>query len=1357
MSKNMINKFLLRLMIFIFVLALGLPVGNRIDADTAGVYEAEAVGNTLSGNAVVSGCGACSGGQKVGGLYQGASLQFNHVTVQTSGIYKVTVYYTSGDPRSANISVNGGEKNYYNFPATTDWNTVGSYDVTLNLNAGSNTILIDDNNWYAPDIDRIVIGELQNNTSNGVYEAEAAGNTLLGNASVSECGACSDGHKVGGLYQGSSLQLNHVTVQTSGSYKVTVYYISGDPRSANISVNGGGKNYVNFPATVDWNTVGSYDVTLNLNAGSNTILIDDNNWYAPDIDRIVVGGLQNIPSNGVYEAETAGNTLLGNASVTGCGACSGGQKVGALYQGSSLQFNHVTVQTSGSYKVTVYYISGDPRSANISVNGVAKNYVNFPATPDWNTVGSYDVIVDLNAGSNTILIDDSNWYAPDIDRIVVQAINGTIDPGADEGAIGIPLSPVNYKTITVTPYTSGMKVSNGQYTVTYHSGTGFADYQWNNGQQFMGAYGKIKMNGEELKTIDYPSHSVSLEQIVPLNDHFGTGIEVVFTHTEEGKPTLRQVYDFYEGKSYFLARLDAVSGQPFSTNYMAPVAVNRAGGVTTGQTADNRILNVPFDNDMWIRYAAKTLNQTDTSYEVTAIYDNASRQGLIIGSVTHDNWKTGIDWSGLFNQLNQLTIYGGASSNITHDSQPHGSLTGTQVSSPTILIGGFADYREGLEAYGRANAVITPTRSLDSALPQGVPVGWNSWGGIGYTLTYQNIVDTSNYFKTHLPTFNHNGAVYINTDAHGAQLTEEQLEQAVSVIHANGQQAGVYWAPFTYWGEDLNQPVEGTNDQYKYKDIVLKDNSGNPLPKLDGAFAIDPTHPGAKQMFAYYVNRFKQIGYSYVKLDFLSHGALEGTHADPNVTTGIQAYNVGMRYISDVLDGKLFVSESIAPLFPAQYANSRRIATDTFGSIHDSEYELNALTYGWWQNATIYNFTDPDHVALTHAGSLTEARSRLNSAVISGTVLLDGDDVNNPVAQDYMAQLYSNPKVIELATKGKAFRPVEGNTGANATDTFVKQDGNDYYLAVFNYSGNSSTAKTIDLARAGLPAETAYSVEDLWTGQVSATSGTFQLALQPAESKLFKLTQEVPLMTTAVVAPSQPDGLNGWYINPVTVSLSATDNLSGVAKTEYSLDGGKEWKNYTGAIIFNQDNKYMMSYRSTDKAGNVEAPQTLSFNLDMIAPAITINGLVGGTYSDSVDMTPTILLSDDLSGIDSSKSTVTLDTYGVEQDKPIPLYTLPLGSHSFIVTASDQAGNVGNKTITFQTTTDVESLQTLVSRFTNAGWIDNAGISNSLKSKLTANNLVEFVNELKAQSGKHISTQAAYYLLRDVQYLLSQK
>ena len=102
----------------------------------------------------------------------------------------------------------------------------------------------------------------------------------------------------------------------------------------------------------------------------------------------------------------------------------------------------------------------------------------------------------------------------------------------------------------------------------------------------------------------------------------------------------------------------------------------------------------------------------------------------------------------------------------------------------------------------------------------------------------------------------------------------------------------------------------------------------------------------------------------------------------------------------------------------------------------------------------------------------------------------------------------------------------------------------------------------------------------------------------------------------------------------------------------------------------------------------------------------------------------------------------------------IALYTLPLGSHTLTITVSDLAGNQGSQTVTFETYASFDGLQQLVAHFASIGWIDNIGIANSLQKKLDSNNLLPFINEVKAQSGKHISAKAAEYLLRDANALL---
>jgi hypothetical protein len=122
-----------------------------------------------------------------------------------------------------------------------------------------------------------------------------------------------------------------------------------------------------------------------------------------------------------YEAESSDNTLTGGAVVQSCPTCSGGAEVRFVGNNSgTLQFNGVTVNTPGRYSMTIWYLNGDPvRYALMSVNGAQGTPLSFPSTGSFQTVGSIQVTVTLNAGSNTLefynpIVGD---WAPDFDRI----------------------------------------------------------------------------------------------------------------------------------------------------------------------------------------------------------------------------------------------------------------------------------------------------------------------------------------------------------------------------------------------------------------------------------------------------------------------------------------------------------------------------------------------------------------------------------------------------------------------------------------------------------------------------------------------------------------------------------------------------------------------------------------------------------------------------------------------------------------------------------------------------------------------------------------------------------------------------
>ena len=118
-----------------------------------------------------------------------------------------------------------------------------------------------------------------------------------------------------------------------------------------------------------------------------------------------------------YEAEAA--TLAGGTTITNCAHCSGGKKLSYLGNGGTATFNNVTESAAGSYTMAISFMSvGQARTATVTVNGVNQT-VSFPETPDYNTVVTKNVTVQLKAGNNTIKFSNPTAGAPNLDRIIV--------------------------------------------------------------------------------------------------------------------------------------------------------------------------------------------------------------------------------------------------------------------------------------------------------------------------------------------------------------------------------------------------------------------------------------------------------------------------------------------------------------------------------------------------------------------------------------------------------------------------------------------------------------------------------------------------------------------------------------------------------------------------------------------------------------------------------------------------------------------------------------------------------------------------------------------------------------------------
>ncbi len=694
-------------------------------------------------------------------------------------------------------------------------------------------------------------------------------------------------------------------------------------------------------------------------------------------------------------------------------------------------------------------------------------------------------------------------------------------------------------------------MSNADVQLQYNLTAGTTAFLWQNSQKISAFYAGIGLNSGYVTGNNFSNRTWS---VVSSN-------EVSVTSYAAGLPAMTQYFILDQNDSFLTSV--SMSGTNVSANWMGPVVVSTTGGVDIGVTNDNRVLFVPFDNDDFSTYDAMPMNNSGTSYEVSAFYDNTTRNGMVVGSVTHDTWKSGVWFSGSNNKLDQMHVNGGNPS--PWDVQPHGFISGNVISSPTVFVGFGQDWRITMQNYAAENAKFAP----GLAWTNGVPFGWNSWGVTNYqsNISYDAAIAVSDSIHTNFQPygFTNNRTVYVNLDSYGTyNLNESELEDFVIHCHNNGQKAGIYFTPFTYWGtasQGSNSIAPGSD--YYWSDFYLRTTNGTPI-SYDGAIALDPTHPGTKDWIYNQINSFISDGFDYLKIDFLSHGALEGVHYQTNITTGMEAYNEGMQFLLNQVNGSMFISESIAPLFPYQYAHSRRIACDAYESrISNTEYTMNSVNYGWWLDK-LYPFNDPDLMVFDNGPDTNEDQSRLINCAITG-IFLNGSILTNSSSVSVAQMCLTNAAINTVASVGETFLPVEGNTGTSAGTMFMRQDGSTWCLAVFNYT-SAATNETVTLSRVGLPAGT-FAATNLWDGTSQAVSGSFNISLNAKQAKLFRLTLTSAPPTPAFNTPLSmngnqftlggTNGIPGWPLVLLTATNVTTpfSQWTAIATNQFDSSG----------------------------------------------------------------------------------------------------------------------------------------------------------------------------------------------------------
>lgn len=378
-----------------------------------------------TGSAKIDYVAAASGSQML--VWFNDEIVFDDIYTNYSGTYKLSVAYSSPDDRQFQVYVNNEYVETVSVSSSN--NEINSAQLNIDLSNGlDNSITLKAIEW-GPDIDSITLSSLAS-ISILSREAESSLNDIGGQGYVGSSVYASDGELVKGL--GGSISFNNLNVEKSDNYRLKITNGSWGDRYSGISIYGSScqtlgcelgldqGNIVSFPGLDTWTEMGEKNQNIYLEEGNNRIVFDNGalgNFWMADFDKIdLIKDVNFMPPAVTIEAEDSSVILSESRKASFFGAASGGQVVKSTAVSGTITFSHVA-ESSGTYWITIYYVSAEQRSASLNVNGELR-VINFEPTENWETTGAHSEIITLNEGYNEIVIEDNQGaWTPDIDKI----------------------------------------------------------------------------------------------------------------------------------------------------------------------------------------------------------------------------------------------------------------------------------------------------------------------------------------------------------------------------------------------------------------------------------------------------------------------------------------------------------------------------------------------------------------------------------------------------------------------------------------------------------------------------------------------------------------------------------------------------------------------------------------------------------------------------------------------------------------------------------------------------------------------------------------------------------------------------
>ncbi|MDP3057760.1 MAG: NosD domain-containing protein [bacterium] len=227
-----------------------------------------------------------------------------------------------------------------------------------------------------------------------------------------------------------------------------------------------------------------------------------------------------------------------------------------------------------------------------------------------------------------------------------------------------------------------------------------------------------------------------------------------------------------------------------------------------------------------------------------------------------------------------------------------------------------------------------------------------------------------------------------------------------------------------------------------------------------------------------------------------------------------------------------------------------------------------ANAQGWNNTAVIATFVATDSLSNIDGSSTDIVNFNLEGANQGGNRVFKDKAGNEATGSVSGVNIDLTTPVISGAVS-----PLANANGWHNTDVAVHFNGSD------GLSGIASISPNVTMTNEGVDQGT--------TGTATDKAGNSA----SAEINGIKIDKTTP--TTIILF----SGDNNCSSGAVKISFTATDNLSGIAKTVYNLDG-KGWVIYANEFNVSSAGNHSLTFKSYDNAGNIENVQTRSFTIE---------------------------------------------------------------------------------------------------------------------------------------------------------------